>query len=222
MSRLENSRLQGTADAASASAIGRRGFRAKGAPARGKLVTPGTNTLVFEPIPHAMRHKCVRAVLPVDVWRLLRKITIDAYGKRCAQCGAESQLECHEVWEYTTIAGVDGSISHVMKLIALQALCHLCHVGKHIGFARTDARQYGRVKAHLKSVYRVSDDEFALLERQAVERVAELNRAGLRSLDLTLLNEERFMWIQHRFGRRFTDDELLSCRDLEAVSDVEA
>lgn len=181
---------------------------------------PGADRLIFEPIPHAMRHKCVRAVLPVDVWRLLRKMTIEAYGMRCAQCGASNQLECHEVWDYQTASSADGVGRHMMKLVGLQALCHLCHVGKHIGFARTNVLQYQRVKTHLKAVYGVSDEEFGKLEHQAVEQVAELNRAGPRSLDLTMLNEERFMWIQHRFGRQFTDDETSSCRNLESSSDM--
>jgi hypothetical protein len=168
-----------------------------------------------------MRHKAVRAVLPVDVWRLLRKMTIDAHGKRCAQCGADSQLECHEVWDYGSLPSVDGAMRYVMKLVGLQALCHLCHVGKHIGFARTDAQQYRQVRTHLKAVYGVSDEEFAVCEQQAVERVAELNRAGPRSLDLTLLNDEQFVWIQHRFGRRFTADEACNCRIQGNASDVE-
>jgi len=177
--------------------------------------------LVFEPIPHAMRHKCVRAVLPVDIWRLLCKMTIDDSGKRCAQCGACDQLECHEVWDYSSVPGADGVFRHVMKLIGLQALCHLCHVGKHIGFARTDPHQYRRVKTHLQAVYGLTEREFNIREQQAVDRVAELNRAGPRSLDLTLLNEDRFVWIQHRYGRRFTEDESGSCRNLDSASDVE-
>ena len=73
----------------------------------------------------------------------------------------------------------------------------------------------------LKPAHLISDQEFSVRERQAVERVAELNRAGPRSLDLTLLNEARFVWIQHRFGRRFTEDESGSCRTLDSPTDVE-
>ena len=186
-----------------------------------QLVSRGADNLSFEPIPHAMRHKCVRAVLPVDVWRLLRKMTIDVSGNRYAQCGTSKQLECHEIWDYPSIPGADGLVRQVMKLVRLQALCHLCHVVKHIGFARSDARQYRQVKYHLRAVYGVSDEEFAVHEQQAVERVAELNRAGPRSLDLTFLNADRFMWIQHRFGRRFTEDETGSCRNLDNPTDVE-
>jgi hypothetical protein len=187
----------------------------------GPPAAPGAGDLVFEPIPHTMRHKCVRAVLSVDVWRLLRKMTIESSENRCAQCGADSQLECHEIWDYPSIPNADGAVRQVMKLVALQALCHLCHVGKHIGFARTDLRQYREVKAHLQAIYGVSDQEFSKRERQAVERVAELNRAGPRSLDLTFLNEERFVWIQHRFGRRFTEDETGSCRNLDNPTNVD-
>ncbi len=193
----------------------------KSASGDNQFVSPRADNLSFELIPHAMRHKCVRAVLPVDVWRLLRKMTIDASGNRCAQCGTSNQLECHEIWDYPSIPCAEGVVRQVMKLTGLQALCHLCHVGKHIGFARSDARQYPQVKYHLRAVYGVSDEEFAVREQQAFERVAELNRAGPRSLDLTFLNADRFMWIQYRFGRLFTEDESGSCRNLYNPTDVE-
>jgi hypothetical protein len=168
-----------------------------------------------------MRHKCVRAVLPVDVWRLLRKMTIDASQQRCAQCGTGDQLECHEVWNYPTITGPDGAVRQVMQLVGLQTLCHLCHVGKHIGFAHTNAGLYSQVKDHLQRLYGVSHEEFTVREQHAIESVAELNRAGPRALDLTFLNDDRFMCVQHRFGRRFTENETESCRDLDKATDVD-
>lgn len=70
--------------------------QADGAPGNGPPAASGADDLEFEPIPDAMRHQCVRVVLPVDVWRLLRKMNIESSGTRCAQCGADSQLECHE------------------------------------------------------------------------------------------------------------------------------
>ena len=177
-------------------------------------------TLVFELIPQVMHHKCVRAVLPNDVWRLLRKITIEAGGKRCGECGSAQELECHEVWRYLPPgAGTVGG-RHVMKLVGLRALCHLCHLGKHIGYALRDPALYRQVKEHLMDLYRLPEPVFNQLEQLAFAEVAELNKAGLRALDLTYLNMDRYIWIRHRFGRSFTKDETAGCRQLGGVSDL--
>lgn len=183
-------------------------------------VAPGGRPLVFELIPQIMHFKCVRAVLPNDVWRLLRKMTIDHDGKRCDECGSSHQLECHEVWEYLTLPDLGSGRRHVMKLCGLRTLCHLCHLGKHIGFAQKNAQLYQMVKTHLMDLYRLPEATFTQLEQIAFEHVWELNKVGARALDLTYLNDERFIWIQHRFGRLFSDDEAASCRRLGAMADI--
>jgi hypothetical protein len=177
---------------------------------------PPDQTLAFELIPQAMHHKCARAVLPSDVWRLLRKITIESHGSRCAQCGSDEQLECHEVSDYASLPGPGGTQRHVMKLVGLRALCHLCHVGKHIGFAHTRPNTYEEVKSHLLTLYRLTEAAFAKLEQAALHQVAELNKVGPRALDLTYLNDERYVWVRHRFGREFTSDELSNCHYLDS------
>jgi hypothetical protein len=112
--------------------------------------------LVFELIPQVMHHKCARAVLPNDVWRLLRKLTIDAQGKRCEECGSTQELECHEVWKYFSLSQVTGStVRQIMKLVGLRSLCHLCHLGKHIGYAQSDSKHYQQIKQHLMKLYEV-------------------------------------------------------------------
>jgi hypothetical protein len=102
--------------------------------------------LVFELIPQVMHRKCVRAVLQNDVWRLLRKMTIDADGERCGECGSAQQMKCHEVWRYLPPRAGDPGGLHVMKLVGLRALCQLCHLGKHIGYALRNPALYRQVK----------------------------------------------------------------------------
>ncbi len=177
-------------------------------------------TLVFELIPQVMHHKCVRAVLRNDVWRLLRKITIEADGKRCGECGSVQELECHEVWRYLPPGAGDPCGRHVMKLVGVRALCHLCHLGKHIGYALRTPALYRQVKEHLMHLYVLPEPVFSQLEQLAFTEVAELNKAGLRALDLTYLNNDRYIWIRHRFGRLFTMDETATCRQLGSVSDL--
>lgn len=176
--------------------------------------------LMFELIPQVMHRKCVRAVLPNDVWRLLRKMTIDANTNRCGECGSNQQLECHEVWRYLPPGIGDPGGPHVMKLVGLRALCHLCHLGKHIGYALRNPASYRQVKKHLMDLYLLPESAFSQLEQLAFAEVAELNKAGLRALDLTYLNIDRYIWIRHRFGRSFTTDETAGCRRLSGESDL--
>jgi len=178
-------------------------------------------SLVFELIPQVMHHKCVRAVLPNDVWRLLRKMTIDSDERRCTECGTSVNLECHEIWQYLPPLNTRSAAGrHVMKLAGLRTLCHLCHLGKHIGYALRDPHQYQRVKEHLMALYGLPEPIYSQLEQIAFDEVGELNKAGIRALDLTYLNQTRYVWILHRFGRPFTSDELSSCRQLTSMADV--
>lgn len=182
--------------------------------------TAAGRALVFELIPQVMHRKCVRAVLPNDIWRLLRKITIEGDGKRCGECGSTLQMECHEVWRYLPPGAGDLWGRHVMKLVGLRALCHLCHLGKHIGYALRNPALYRQVKEHLTRLYKLPESVFFQLEQLAFAEVAELNTAGARALDLTYLNMDRYIWIRHRFGRSFTTDETSSCKQLSGVSDL--
>ena len=178
-------------------------------------------SLVFELIPQVMHHRCVRAILPNDVWRLLRQMTIDSDKRRCTECGTSVNLECHEIWQYLPPPNACGAAGrHVMKLAGLRTLCHLCHLGKHIGYALRDPHQYRRVKGHLMSLYRLPEPIYSQLEQIAFDEVGELNKVGIRALDLTHLNEARYVWVQHRFGRLFTSDELSSCRQLTSMADL--
>src|SRR2546423_2395115 len=68
-----------------------------------------------------------KVVSPAD-WDRIRKKTYAAYGHRCAICGAEGTLNCHERWVY-------DDDTHVQKLAGFIALCDLCHHVKHIGLA---------------------------------------------------------------------------------------
>jgi len=70
------------------------------------------------------------------------------------------------------------------------------------------------------SLYRLPEPIYSQLEQIAFDEVGELNKVGIRALDLTHLNEARYVWVQHRFGRLFTSDELSSCRQLTSMADL--
>jgi hypothetical protein len=160
--------------------------------------------LEFELIPRCMHHKNVRAVVPRDIWALLRHICLRFDGAKCGECSSTENLECHEVWEYRT------EPVRVMKLAKLRILCHLCHLGKHIGFAGI-CGEYLEVEAQQLTLYSLSKMQLASHRRIAYKKARELDQGGMFELDLTYLNDERFLWVHHRF-RKFAENELENCR----------
>ena len=133
-------------------------------------------------------------------------------GKKCVECGSTECLECHEEWAYYQAP------IRVMKMTRLRTLCHLCHMAKHLGLARRKG-EYEDVQAHVETVYGLTEAEFLSLEQKAIERVKQLDKDGAYELDLTYLNDDRFLWVRHRFGRNFGTAELENCNYL--VSDDE-
>jgi hypothetical protein len=125
------------------------------------------------------------------------------------------------VWNYFVLPQITSKVNRpVMKLVGLKSLCHLCHLGKHIGYAHSDSEAYQRVKQHLMELYRLPESIFSQLEQLAFEEVHELNKAGVRELDLTFLNDDKYVWIRHRFGRPFTENEVKNCKHLGGLADL--
>jgi hypothetical protein len=169
---------------------------------------PG-NGLSIELIPRSMHYKNARAVVPKDVWGLLRSICLKLDGRRCSECGSTENLECHEEWEFRL------SPTRVMKLTRLRALCHLCHMLKHIGLAKS-SDEFPFVKKHAMERLGLSQEQLAQRERLAYKGVRMLEEGGMFALDLTYLNGPCFVWVHHRF-RKFVENEIQNCRQTVAV-----
>jgi hypothetical protein len=84
--------------------------------------------LKSELIPSTSWFKNMRSILPKNIWDVARKETYQKYNYKCGICGDQSQLECHEIWDFNKETGVQ-------TLGGLIALCNLCHQTKHFGFA---------------------------------------------------------------------------------------
>lgn len=178
----------------------------------------------IELIPYSMNYKNARAVLTVDAWCLLRYLCLKSDGAQCSECGStdKEDLECHEVWEYRSLVRQDRKNPvHTMKLTKMRMLCHLCHMGKHLGFARKNPDEYAKVRVHLLRVHGLSESALDERERAAFEQVEELDDCGVRELDLTYLNDDQFQFVRYRSGRKlFSTNEVMNCRAPAASEDL--
>jgi len=88
----------------------------------------GLPKLTIELVPASAWYSNMRKLVKRSVWDQIRKEVYAAYDHRCGICGADTRLECHEIWEY-------DDVRHIQRLTGLIALCKLCHFVKHLGLA---------------------------------------------------------------------------------------
>jgi|SRR6476659_627829 len=109
----------------------------------------GAYKLTAELVPEKSWSINLRKQMTKGQWDKLRKKAIADAGEKCAICGAEGPLYCHEVWEY-------DEANLVQQLAGFTALCNLCHHVKHFGMASTLASEgrldIERVIAHFMAV----------------------------------------------------------------------
>jgi hypothetical protein len=91
-----------------------------------KTDMPAELRLTIELIPKPLWETNLRTQIGRAGWDRIRHAAYADSGNRCAICGAEGRLECHERWEYDDAA-------HVQKLVGFLALCVQCHQVKHFG-----------------------------------------------------------------------------------------
>src|SRR5256885_4202017 len=115
--------------------------------------------LTIELVPSPCWHSNLRKILPRSAWDKLRKQVYAQYKNQCGICNAENvTLDCHEIWQYDDEA-------HIQKLTGFIALCKMCHLHKHPGFAagliakgQLDADKFHE---HFLRVNQCSDEEYA-------------------------------------------------------------
>lgn len=98
-------------------------------------------------------------LLPRREWDRIRKAAYAHYGHECAICGmSDTTLFGHEDWEYD----YDHS---KQRLVGVLALCNLCHMCNHLGFARIQASRgkldYSELIAHWCRVNSADKKEFS-------------------------------------------------------------
>lgn len=105
--------------------------------------------LTSELVPEGVWYANLRKLVPKKEWDRIRKAAYAAQDNRCAICGAEGRLNCHEVWEY-------DDAKRLQRLTGFVALCTMCHHVKHLGMASILAHQghldYEAVVQHFMDV----------------------------------------------------------------------
>jgi len=89
----------------------------------------------------------VRDQVSGEDWDRIRKQVYKRSGQCCEVCGGRGRkhpVECHEVWEYDEMTGVQ-------RLVRMIALCPACHEVKHMGLAGIKGRGE-TAAAHLAEV----------------------------------------------------------------------
>jgi len=76
----------------------------------------------------------LRNKISKEEWDKIRKQSYADANHKCAICGDNGRLNCHEIWLY-------DDEKHIQKLDGFIALCDNCHMIKHIGFAQIQASQ---------------------------------------------------------------------------------
>lgn len=120
--------------------------------------------LTIELVPKTGWNKNLRSMLSDTEWDRVRRETYTSAGYRCEICGGVGDrhpVECHERWEY-------DDEKHVQRLVGLVALCPLCHMAKHLGFAEMKGRMED-VAAHMMAVNGWTRDQFEEHRRKAFE-----------------------------------------------------
>lgn len=172
-----------------------------------KCISRTGKKLQIDLVPIGMHRKNVRAVLTPAQWKEVCSITHKLNRNRCVDCGRNGQLECHERWKYSYT-----NLEPSMQVEGLYSLCHECHMGKHIGFARKNG-EFEQVKAHLKKVYGLSNVQLNWVIYRAFKTVS-LHGVRVYQLDLRFLNHDRYRAVIRSIGRQLTANEYDNCRDM--------
>ena len=116
--------------------------------------------LTIELVPSSCWYSNLRNKVERFIWDDIRKKAYKEAGYRCAVCSANEKLFCHEVWEY-------DDAEHIQKLLGFIALCELCHMVKHIGYAGMFFKGYEALPGHFMKVNGCSFEDFKEHERLA-------------------------------------------------------
>lgn len=122
--------------------------------------------LTIELVPSSCWYSNLRNKVEKFIWDGIRKKAYKDAGYKCSVCGADGVLHCHEVWQYD-----DEKL--IQTLLEFIALCDLCHMVKHIGYAGIRAMggdlDFEVVIRHFMKVNECSREVFDEHERLAWE-----------------------------------------------------
>lgn len=137
---------------------------------------PDELRLAIALVPTPLRWRSLAKVMPRHAWKRLSTQVKTQHGNRCAICGAERRLECHEVWHY-------DDLQHIQSLVGFQALCPTCHLITNFLIVDTLAEEgkldREKVVEHFMRVNGCGRDTF---ERHWVEAFARYNHRSVWGL----------------------------------------
>lgn len=77
----------------------------------------------------------MRSKIPKSQWDLIRKKVYQQANWTCEICQVKNvRLDCNEVWDYHLP-------TLTQKLVKLEAICRLCHLTQHMGYASLIGQQ---------------------------------------------------------------------------------
>ena len=138
----------------------------------------GGNDLFVDLIPSSCWFTNVRYCVHPAEWDRLSQHIYERNNYICECCGARSQLEAHERWDY-------NHETQTQKLVRLVALCQQCHQTTHMGYARTQGRGEEAI-LHLKHVRNFTESEITNHIKEAYDLWRERNKFDWH-LDLSLI-----------------------------------
>ncbi|MBR2341592.1 MAG: HNH endonuclease [Clostridia bacterium] len=140
--------------------------------------------LDFELVPEELWYANLRSMLSPQDWDVVRRDAYKRAGHKCRICGAGGRMEAHEKWSY------DDELA-LQKLDDVLALCHNCHLVKHIGRAQL-VGQEGAAMEHFMKVNRCSQMDYHEALAKVNEEYARRNKIEGWTTDVS--------WLKTRFG----------------------
>ena len=150
--------------------------------------------LDFELVPEELWRVNLRTLLRSEDWDTVRR---DAYKRaryKCRICGAGGRMEAHEKWSY------DDKLA-LQKLEDVLALCHNCHLVKHIGRTQLVGRE-GVAMEHFMKVNACSQMDYHEALGAATREYRARNKIEGWMTDVSWLKTRFGLEIEVPYGRK--------------------
>lgn len=150
--------------------------------------------LDFELVPEELWYANLRSILRTEDWDMVRRDAYKRAGYRCRICGADGRMEAHEKWSYDDKRAVQ-------KLEDVLALCHNCHLVKHIGRTQLMGNE-GVAMAHFMKVNACSQMEYHAALARANEEYRARNKIEGWVTDVSWLKTHFGVGVGLPYGRK--------------------
>lgn len=127
--------------------------------------------LAVELIPASSWQNNLRSILKPRMWDEVRKDVYKKSNFKCSICKQKRKLQAHEIWKF-------NKRSKTQKLVDITALCYLCHMVKHIGFAQITAgkRLNERIIRHFMDINKCDRAVFQKHLQEKIKKFEDFSR----------------------------------------------